>query len=104
MPLFSQPLDVLTLEETASYLRLPIETIERQALRGQIPGRRIEDSWRFLKAALDEWLRNYSGREILLSQVGAMADDDTLPELRAAIYTLREQPEEYHAEKVTDAP
>ena len=94
MSLFSPSIDVLTLEETAIYLRLPIETIERQALRGQIPGRRIEDSWRFLKAALDEWLQNYSGREILLNQAGAMADDETLPQLRAAIYALREQSEE----------
>ncbi len=81
---------------------MPIETIERQASGGQIPGRRIEDSWRFLKAAIDEWLRNYRGREILLSQVGAMSDDDTFPELRAAIYALRERPEEYRVEKVTD--
>jgi excisionase family DNA binding protein len=97
MSLFSPSIDVLTLEETAIYLRLPIETIERQALRGQIPGRRTEDSWRFLKAALDEWLRNYSGREILLNQVGSMADDETLPQLRTAIYALRERPEEYLA-------
>jgi hypothetical protein len=34
--------DVLTLEEVADYLRLSKETVERQALRGQIPSRRIE--------------------------------------------------------------
>lgn len=41
--------DVLTLEEIAKYLRLPKETIEWQAVQGKIPGRRIEESWRFLK-------------------------------------------------------
>ena len=51
--------DVLTLEETASYLRMPTETIERVATRGQLPGRRIEDSWRFLREAIDEWLRSF---------------------------------------------
>ena len=81
--------DVLTLEETAHYLRLPKETVERQAARGQIPGRRIEDTWRFLKAAIDDWLRTHDSRTILLKQAGALATDETLPELRAAIYAER---------------
>ena len=46
--------EVLTLEEAAGYLRLPKEVIERQATKGQIPARRIEDTWRFLKAAIDD--------------------------------------------------
>ena len=85
--------DVLTLDETAHYLRLPKETIERQAAQGQIPGRRIEATWRFLKAAIDDWLRSYDGRTILLQQAGALAKDETLPELRAAIYAERGRPE-----------
>lgn len=85
--------DVLTLEEVADYLRLSKETIERQALQGQIPGRRIEDTWRFLKAAIDDWLRSHDSRTILLQQAGALAADETLPELRAAIYAARRRPE-----------
>ena len=85
--------DVLTLEEAANYLRLPRETIERQAAQGQIPGRRIEDTWRFLRAAIDDWLRSYDSRTLLLQQAGALANDRTLHELRAAIYTERGRPE-----------
>ena len=85
--------EVLTLEEAARYLRLPPTTLEQQAVRGQIPGRRIEDTWRFLKAAIDDWLRSHDSRMILLQQAGALADDETLPELRAAIYAERGQPE-----------
>ncbi len=81
--------DILTLEEAANYLRLPKETIERQATRGQIPGRRIEDTWRFLRAAIDDWLRSHDSRTILLQQARAMATDETLPELRTAIYAER---------------
>jgi len=81
--------NILTLDETAYYLRLPKETIERQATLGQIPGRHIEDTWRFLKDALDDWLRSHDGRIVLLRQAGALADDETLPELRAAIYAKR---------------
>ena len=40
--------DVLTLEETSAYLRLSIETVTDQALKGNIPGRKIENDWRFL--------------------------------------------------------
>jgi excisionase family DNA binding protein len=48
---------ILTLEELATYLKLPTETIRDQADRGQIPGRKIGDDWRFLQAAIDDWLR-----------------------------------------------
>ncbi|MBD3307157.1 helix-turn-helix domain-containing protein [candidate division KSB3 bacterium] len=85
--------DVLTLEEVAEYLRIPTDLVERQASRGQIPGRKIEDTWRFLKAAIDDWLRSHDSRDILLQQAGALADDESLPELRAAIYADRGRPE-----------
>jgi len=81
--------DVLTLEEVARYLRLPQEKVERQAAQGQIPGRRIEDTWRFLKAAVDDWLRSQDARAILLQQAGALADDETLSQLRASTYAER---------------
>ena len=85
--------DVLTLEEVARYLRLPQEKVERQAAQGQIPGRRIEDTWRFLRAAIDDWLRSQDARTILLQQAGALADDETLPQLRTSIYDERGRPE-----------
>lgn len=90
--------DVLTLEETASYLRMPADTIERVATRGQLPGRRIEDSWRFLREAIDEWLRSSDSRAVLLQQAGALADDDMVADLLSSVYELRGRPE-----KDTDA-
>lgn len=85
--------DVLTLEETASYLRMPTETIERVAIRGQLPGRRIEDSWRFLREAIDEWLRSSDSRTVLLQQAGALSDDEMAAALLSNIYQLRGRPE-----------
>ncbi len=85
--------DVLTLEEVAGYLRLSKETVERQAIQGQIPARRIEDTWRFLRAAIDDWLRSQDSRLILLGQAGALVDDETLADLRTAIYAERGRPE-----------
>lgn len=85
--------DVLTLEEVAYYLRLPKETMERQALQGQVPGRQIDGQWRFLKAAIDEWLQSRDSRAVLLGQAGALAGDETLGELRHTIYAERGRPE-----------
>jgi len=81
--------DILTLEETSAYLRLPIETVLHQASVGNIPGRKIENDWRFLKVAIDDWLRSQSSQAILLQQAGSLADDDSIAELRTTIYQAR---------------
>jgi len=85
--------NVLTMKEMASYLKIPEEKIERQVLQGKIPGRRIEDEWRFLRVAIDEWLKNYEVRTILINQSGAFSDDEKLDELRMNIYSERNRSE-----------
>jgi hypothetical protein len=47
---------VLTLEELADYLRLPIASVQRHARLGQLPGQAIDGEWRFLRSAIDQWL------------------------------------------------
>ncbi|MEH2169758.1 MAG: helix-turn-helix domain-containing protein [Nostoc sp.] len=74
--------DVLTLEEASAYLRLPVEAVLRQASQGNIPGRKIENDWRFLKVAIDNWLRSQAGRSILLAQAGIFTNDNSLAELK----------------------
>ena len=68
--------DVLTLEETSIYLRLSIEAVTNQAVSGNLPGRKIENDWRFLKAAIDDWLWPKSSRSVLLDQAGANVVSD----------------------------
>src|SRR2546430_17318705 len=85
--------EVLTLEEVAKYLRLPKEMIARQAAQGAIPGRQIEDTWRFLKKAIDDWLRSHDSRTLLLQQAGALAEDKSLPSLLKTIYSARKRAE-----------
>lgn len=82
-----------TLEEVAMYLKLPVDVVARSAAQGEIPGRRINETWRFLKSAIDNWLHPVDGRQILLQQAGAFADDDSLAALRRAIYQERGRPE-----------
>ncbi len=48
--------EVLTLEEAAALLRLPIEAVRARAIAGDLPGRAFGDAWRFLRAALFSWL------------------------------------------------
>lgn len=84
---------VLTLEDAAAFLRLPEETVERRAALGEIPGRQIEGAWRFLLSALEDWLRRPDPRSVLLSQAGALAEDESLEELLAQIYAARGRPE-----------
>lgn len=81
--------DILTLEETSEYLRLPVEIVLSQALKGDIPGRQIENNWRFLKSAIDDWLSSKDSRSILLSQAGAFANDNSLAQLRETVYQVR---------------
>jgi excisionase family DNA binding protein len=81
--------EVFTLDEAAEYLRLSPETVQRQAQQGNIPGQLIEGSWRFLHAALEDWLRHQDNRAILLQQFGALSEDEYLDELRASIYQAR---------------
>ena len=83
--------EVFTLAEAARYLRLPQDTLRKHASRGDIPGRQIGKHWRFLRAALDDWLRRPSSKSVLLEMAGAFKDDDTLPELRKAIQAARAQ-------------
>ena len=84
---------VLTMKEMAGYLKIPEEKIERQVLQGKIPGQRIEDEWRFLKIAIDEWLKSYDVKITLINQAGALSDDDKLDELRMMIYSERNRSE-----------
>ncbi len=51
---------VLTLAEAAEYLRIAESKLADLATEGGVPARRIDGEWRFLRKALEDWLR-YSG-------------------------------------------
>ncbi len=50
----AQPL--LTLNEVARYLKVADKTVMRMLRRGAIPAVKVAGQWRFVRAALDEWL------------------------------------------------
>lgn len=51
---------VMTLRETARYLRIPGRKLEDMAQLAQIPAFLIEGKWRFARNNVDEWLKQQS--------------------------------------------
>lgn len=54
---------MLTLRETAQYLRVAPQVVEQMARDGDVPAVMIDGRWRFPKNSLDEWLTLRSFRK-----------------------------------------
>lgn len=82
--------DVLTLAETAEYLRATENEILRLVREQGLPGRKLAKDWRFLKSALQDWLRAPpSNKEGILLQIGAFEDDPDLADMLENIHIQR---------------
>jgi excisionase family DNA binding protein len=88
--------EVMTLGETARFLRVPKKAVEELVAGGKIPARQVNGEWRFLKAAVEEWLR---GRErpdsktAMLQAFGAFKDDPALDEIVKEAMRARGRPD-----------
>ena len=86
--------EVFTLAEAATFLRLKKTVLQRLAEEGSVPARRIGNDWRFLRTALEEWLRGRPSTQVaLLQQAGLFKDDPDLPTILDSIYEARGRPE-----------
>jgi excisionase family DNA binding protein len=84
---------VLTLAEAAAYLRVSEDEVDELAAQGELPGRIIRGQWRFLKAALQDWLRWPTSQKTRLMQLaGAWKDDPYFDEMLDQIYRERGRP------------
>jgi excisionase family DNA binding protein len=85
--------EVLTLAEAAAYLRTSEAQVHQLILDQELPGRRVGTEWRFLKSALQDWLRSPPTRKAgLLGQLGTLKDDPNLEEMLEDIYKRRGRP------------
>lgn len=94
-PSLPQIHDVLTMPEAAAYLRVSEADMLRLAQMQDVPARLIGKEWRFLKSALDDWLRTPAkpgSREAILSVAGLWKDDPYLEEELKEIYKRRGRP------------
>lgn len=87
------PPEVLTMAEAAEFLRVSESEI-RDLIRQQgLPGRKIGDEWRFLKAGLQDWLRSpLIQKQWLMELAGAWKEDPYLDEMLKQIYAERGRP------------
>ena len=90
-------LEVWTLSETAAFLRVSEEEVQKHVVSGSLPGQKIGDEWRFLKPALLAWLGRTEPQsektyhERIMATAGCMADDDTAMEMLEKIYEERKK-------------
>jgi excisionase family DNA binding protein len=91
----ASPADVLTLSEAAAYLRIAEAEVIRMVDQQGLPGRLIGDEWRFLKTALQEWLRTPPpgpSKEAVLSRIGSWRNDPDLEQELTEIHKRRGRP------------
>ncbi len=89
------PGEVLTLAEAAAYLRLSEADVLRLVDQQGLPARRLAKEWRFLKAAIQQWLSTpppRNSKEALLALAGAWKDDPYLEDMVEEIYRRRGRP------------
>jgi len=93
----AKTVDVLTLAEAAAYLRASPEEVLRLVKEQGLPGRRVGEDYRFLKAAVQDWLRAPPSaadkQAFWQSQFGALKEDPYLEEMLQEIYRQRGRPE-----------
>ena len=47
---------VLTIDDLASYLKVPKSTLYKLCQNGKVPGQKVGRHWRFRKATIDHWI------------------------------------------------
>jgi excisionase family DNA binding protein len=85
--------EVLTLEEAASYLRVPAEAVLRNIETEELPARQFGSDWRFFKVALQTWLGAARPKKGILNHIGRIKDDPNAEEMLRVIYARRQRPE-----------
>ena len=48
--------DVMTIQETSQYLRIPISSLYKLAQEGKIPCQKVGRHWRFRRKTIERWL------------------------------------------------
>jgi excisionase family DNA binding protein len=85
--------DVLTLAEVAAYLRVSEADIVDLMRRKGMPGRKIGNEWRFLRTAVQEWLRLPEKENFWWKHFGALKEDPYLDQMLDQIYRDRGRPQ-----------
>jgi excisionase family DNA binding protein len=86
---------VLNLTEAAKFLCVSAAKVRKLAETGQVPARKVANEWRFLRSALEDWLRGKPDpTQALLRQAGLFKGDESMREILREIYRARGRPED----------
>jgi len=55
----SGPVEVMSIDVLAEYLKISRSTLYKLAQEGRLPGQKVGRRWRFHKGAIDDWLRQH---------------------------------------------
>lgn len=92
MPSAALP-EVFTLEEAAVYLRVSQDDVLEAIQHQRLPGRQVRQQWRFLKAAIQDWLRTSpTQKERIMQLAGAWEDDPYREEMLDEVFRGRGRP------------
>lgn len=87
--------EVLTLSQAAAYLRFSEAEVLRLVDEQALPARQLGNEWRFLKTAIQDWLRTgpspKSNKEAWMELAGAWKDDPCVEDELTEIYRRRGQ-------------
>jgi PTS system nitrogen regulatory IIA component len=50
--------EIMTLTEIAGYLKISEKTVTRMVQAGNLPGAKVANQWRFVRAVIDDWLQS----------------------------------------------
>jgi excisionase family DNA binding protein len=48
--------DIMTIQETSNYLRIPVSSLYKLAQEGKIPSQKVGRHWRFHRVTLEKWI------------------------------------------------
>ena len=48
--------EIMTIEEVAEYLRVPLSSLYKLAQQGKIPASKVGRHWRFRREIIDHWI------------------------------------------------
>ena len=86
--------EVFNFAEAAAYLRVTESDLMRLVHDQALPGRQFGTEWRFLKSAIQDWLKTppkRGSREAVLSTAGSWKDDPEMVAETMAIYHKRRE-------------
>ncbi len=50
--------EIMTIEEVAEYLRVPVSSLYKLAQQGKIPASKVGRHWRFRRQFIDRWIND----------------------------------------------